>query len=297
MPTPASARSPALDADDPLGTRRIVQQTVREQMAREAAPIVAWLDANVDTVRGLAMPSLVERVRREVPEARALPVVQVEAAIREWTTLRGVVLPRLSLFPTAGVSEIPRAPSRSLADSDLVSALQRLSSIPTSIVIERPHGRTEIGVSGATVELIGGGARVGGSISWGGTMGVFTEIGGIRFAGTLSAERWSMTVTLPPGTPVPDASRLGEIFREGEEGLRAIARQTGGLSSLDEVSTVVDAVSPHLEPVKRAIDAARGIAEARERRVSLGITAGGPALTPAASDPGFQVSATLTIRF
>jgi hypothetical protein len=178
-----------------------------------------------------------------------------------------------------------------------VRALGRLSSIPTSIVIERPHGRTEIGLSGATVELMGGGARVGGSISWGGTMGLSTELGGIRFAGSLSAERWSMTVTLPPGTPIPDVGRLGAIFSEGEEGLRGIARETASFSSLREVSALADAISPHLDPVKRAIDAARGIAEARERRVSVGITAGGPALSPAAADPGLEIRATLTIRF
>jgi hypothetical protein len=90
---------------------------------------------------------------------------------------------------------------------------------------------------------------------------------------------------------------LGEIFREGERSFRAIARETASLGSLREVSEASDAISLHLEPVKRAIDAARGIAESGGRRVSFGLRAGGPGLSPEAADKGFTVSATLTIRF
>ena len=210
-----SPSSPGIDINDPLNTRRIVQQFVGEQMAREAAPVREWLDANVDLLRGVAMPALLARVRRDVPEARELPDIQIEAIIREWTNLRGISIPRVSLIPLPGIAEIPPPPSGpSFADSELASAIRGLLSIPTSIEIARPHGRTEIGVSGATVELISGASRVGGSISWGGTMGLFTQVGGVRFEGSLSAERWSMTVSFPPGTPTPDLSRLGEIFRE-----------------------------------------------------------------------------------
>ncbi len=294
--TTGTRRTPSLSPDDPR-IRSAISESVRGELAREAAPIRAWLDANADSVRGFAMPALVARIRRAVPEAREMPNIQLESIIRQWANERGLSIPRVSIIPMPGVAEIPPASGPSFADSDLADAVRRVLSIPTSIEVERPHGRAEIAVSGATVELTSGETRVGSSISWGGTLGVFTEVRGVRFSGSLSAERWSMTLSFPSGPRVPNLSQLGEIFREGETSFRAIAAEAGRFASLGDASAMTDAISPHLGPVKRAIDAARGIAAAGERRVSFDVSAGGPSVSPGAEDPGFQLNATLTIRF
>lgn len=294
--TPATPRIPSLRLDDPR-IQSAISESVRSGLAREAAPVRAWLDANADSVPGWAMPALVARVRRAVAEARELPDVQLESIIRQWTNERGLSIPRISIVALPGVSEIPPASGPSFSDSALADAVRRVLSIPTSIEIERPHGRAEIAVSGATVELMRGGTRVGSSISWGGTLGVFTEVRGVRFSGSLSAERWTMSLSFPSGPRPPDLSQLGEIFRQGESSFRALAAEASRLTSLGDASAVKDAISPHLDPVKRAIDAARGIAAASERRVSFGVSVGGPAFSPGATDPGFRFNATLTVRF
>ncbi|MFQ5525000.1 MAG: hypothetical protein ACE5GX_01935 [Thermoanaerobaculia bacterium] len=294
--TPASTRTPSLSPSDPR-IASILRESVRADMAREAAPVRTWLDANADSVRGFAMPALIARIRRAVPEAREMPNVQLESIIRQWANERGLSIPRLSIVALPGVAEVPPASGPSFGDSDLADAVRRVLSIPTSIEVARPHGRAEISVSGATVELRDGGARAGGSISWGGTLGVFTEVSGVRFSGSLSAERWSMTLSFPSGPRVPNLSQLGEIFREGESSFRTIAGEARRFVSLGDASAVGDAISPHLAPVKRAISAARGIAAAGERRVSFDVSAGGPSVSPGGADPGFQLNATLTIRF
>jgi hypothetical protein len=100
---------PGVDVTDPLNTRRIVQQFVGEQMAREAVPVREWLDANIDSLHGFALPALLVRVRRDVPESRELPDIQIESIIREWANLRGISIPRASLIPLPGLAEIPTA--------------------------------------------------------------------------------------------------------------------------------------------------------------------------------------------
>ncbi len=294
--TPGTRRTPNLSVDDPR-IQSAIRESVRTEAAREAAPVRAWLDANADSVRGFAMPALVARIRRAVPDARELPSIQLESIIRQWANERGLAIPRVSIVALPGVSEVPPASGPSFSDSALADAVRRVLSIPTSIEVQRPHGRAEIALSGATVELTSGADRVGGSISWGGTLGIFTEVRGVRFSGSLSAERWSMSLSFPSGPQPPNLAELGEIFRQGESSFRAIAAEARSFVNLGDTSAVTDAISPHLAPVKRAIDAARGISAASERRVSFGVSAGGPAVSPGAEDPGFQINATLTVRF
>ena len=136
-PSPASS---GIDFSDPLNTRRIVQQFVGEQMAREAAPVgMARRQRRFAARRrhaGAARPGEARRT-----QARGLPEIQIEAIIREWTNLRGISIPRVSLIPLPGVAEIPPPPSGpSFADSELASAIRGLLSIPTSIEIARPPG-------------------------------------------------------------------------------------------------------------------------------------------------------------
>ncbi len=57
-------------------------------------------------------------------------------------------------------------------------------------------------------------------------------------------------------------------------------------------------IEEEMQPIKEAVEAAQGAAEADEHPVSFGIQAEGPSLTRGPSTPeGWSVSATLTVRF
>ncbi len=89
-------------------------------------------------------------------------------------------------------------------------------------------------------------------------------------------------------------TRLSHIFRQAHEGMVGILGTVGDVD-LNNLSATTSAISPHLDPIKRAVRTAGQIATVREG-ISLRVTASGPLTTGGRAD-GFQVSGLLTIRF
>jgi len=207
-------------------------------------------------------------------------------------------------------------PSRPRGDSQLVRLLKRVMSIPTEVRIDRERGRVRVGLSGATAELGGYKTRAGVKMSLGGTPTAYAEVkesdtvtrvsmtpdrpikietshGDVRFSGSLSAERWEMKLSW--GSSAPDLSTLRKVFREGEVGLRGSLRSLDKLKNFDDPRAVAESVSSQVEPIKRAVKAASGIAKLREG-VSFQIGVSGP-LDSGSSSGGTEIKALLTIRF
>src|SRR3546814_17027003 len=76
-----------------------------------------------------------------------------------------------------------------------------------------------------------------------------------------------------------DISALAGIFGNGATALTAIARETATFRNIDQIPDIADRVSPHMAPVRRAIDAASRVARA-PLGVSFGVEVGGPTRSP-----------------
>ena len=288
-------RRPLLEPSAISGTAmRVVEQS--------EGPVRNWLDAETERLRYLSVNGILLRVRRLVPQAADLADVQLTRLVKEWAKRHNHTMPRLSLFPERGEPGVPSAKGPSISDSALVSKLRgvfsSLASIPTEINVEQGHGRVNISVSGTTIEHTAGQRKTGMTLEWDGSIGFSTSYQGLTLAGKLSKDEWKMVLSYPGTSSMPNLTQLEGVFRAGGAGLRGIVEATGDMKSLNDVSAVKGAISPHLEKVKAAVEAASQIAAAKPGDVIFGMEAKGPG--PGAepsSQASFQFTATLTIIF
>jgi hypothetical protein len=267
-------------------------------LAESERPIREWLQANQSRLFGLSLNAIVAEVYRNVPAASGQGRGTIEALVREWASAHGISLPPQSLIPRPEDAAIPPAPAGpSLADSSIVSSVKgAVQTIVDGVGIERSHGYAKITVSGPTVGLRGHGLEASGTVSWSGGLSVETSYRGVHFSGSLAPDKWEMSLTFPAASSVPDLTRLGEVFGKGERAMRGILSETASFETLDDIPAVAEAVSPHLDPVKAAVWAAQGIAEAKPG-VSFGVAASGPGPSPNAPPMGASVLGVVTIRF
>lgn len=251
---------------------------------RNEAPVRAWLDANTDRLMLLGLPDLVARVRREVPEAARLADGEIASLAQQWAQRHNISIPPVSVLPASG-------PAPAIA---IPEAVKRAFSIPIEGVdlVRGSNGRLNIAVRGVTAQLGRGKATV----SWGGSLGLDIPVGGFHLGATVSGEKWEMTLSTPGEDTVPDLNKLGEVFSRAEGALRGILGATAEYPGLTEIPELTARISPHVKPVKEAVEALKAIAEAP--RVSFGVRVEGPGSKPGADTPaGVTVSATLTVRF
>lgn len=273
---------------------------IQAVLAESERPIREWLAANQSRLFGLSLNAIVAEVYRNVPAASGQGRGTIEMLVREWASAHGISLPPQSFIPRPEDAAIPPAPAgRSLADSSIVSGVRSvIQTIVDGVGIERSHGYAKITVGGPTVGLRGHGLEASGTVSWSGGMSVETSYRGLHFSGSLAPDKWEMSLTFPSSSSIPDLTRVGEVFRQGESAMRAILAETATFESLDDIPAIGEAISPHLEPVKEAVRAAQGIAEAQPG-VSFGIAASGAGPSPEATAPpvGTTVVGVVTIVF
>ena len=209
------------------------------------------------------------------------------------------VPPGPSLFP---IQPIPPAPASgsSLADSKLVKGLGTAFSVAfDGIAYERSGAIAKVSVKGPALGLRHGSFSVEGRRSFTGTYTIEASYGDLHFSGSISGDRWEMSVSYPGETPVPDMSTLGEVFRQGESSFRAVAAEAATFEELSDVSRITDRAKPHVQPILDAVEAAGGIFEAQRKRLNAGISASGPGPSPVQgiSPAASSVNLTLTYSF
>jgi Domain of unknown function (DUF4157) len=296
LPTPPAPRT-GINLFDPLNIRGAVAQVI----AQGEEPIRRWLEENTNSLLLLSVAGIIRRVRRNVPQASNFADVEIASLATQWAARHNHTIPRITVITEADELGIPPAtPQPSLADSDIVAGVRRaFSTLIDGVGIERAHGRFNISVSGTTVELQRGGFVAGGTLGWGGSLGVASSYRGLHFSGELSADRWELKLSYPVESSVPNLSELSHIFQQGETAMRRIVEATASFRNLSDIPNISDRISPHLQPVKDAMEAATGIAQAPPG-VSFGVSATGPGMGrsgAATGAEGITVSATLTIRF
>ncbi len=276
LPAPVGSNQSALQRFGG-GLPRLSDADVQAVLATSEQPIRDWLDANESYVSGLSLRAATVELLRVLPEARTQGAVVVAGVVRQWAAERGITLPPLSRVPNPADTLPALPPGPSIADSDIVSAVQSaVEVIGEGVRVDRQHGFAAITLSGATVGLRSGGAEVASEIGWSGEMAVLTQVEDFHFQARLSADRWSLSLTFPSENMPADLTRLGAIFREGESAVRSIAGELHGFSDPDQIPDLADRIKPHTEPVKKALDAAKAIGGARPG-ISFGIRAEGPA--------------------
>ncbi len=248
----------------------------------------AYLEQKKQRLRMMSVDLIVWEVRLYVPGVSALLDSELRATVAIWRSLNGPLYPLpISAPPTA-------------AESKLIEAVKKgVATVIEGVDIKHGAGKINLSVSGLTAELKKGDARLAAGISWGGALSVEAETGNFHLSGELSAERWEIKLSYPEDTAIPDLSKLGKVFGEGEAALRQIIGATAGFRTLNDVSRIQAAIKPHLQPVKDAVEAVKGIAKAPAKRVSVGISVGSPELGPGETSipKGVQGQVTLTIRF
>jgi hypothetical protein len=268
----------------------LIRAAAREVIAQNEAPVRRWLDQNLGRLRLLSLPEITARIRREVPEASRLADVELQSMAQAWARQHG-----FTLLTGPGAA----APGPRLTVT-IPEAVKRAFSIATSSVdiVQLPNGRVNISVSGATALL--GRAQV--KVGWSGSLGLEIPMEGFHLGGQLTKDRWELTLSTPGASSVPDLTKLTELFQRAETALRGIVAATAGFENLDNVGAVQAQISPHIGPVKEAVQTLKNLAAIPP--VSVGITAGGPmpggetTTSPATAPPqGVSIQATITFRF
>jgi hypothetical protein len=251
--------------------------------------VQAYLAQNKQRLQVMGVDMIVWEVRTFVPKASALLDGELRATVAVWRSLNGPLYPlTISPPPTTG-------------ESKLIEAVKRgVTTVIEGVDVKHGAGKINISLSGLTAELRKGDARLAAGVSWGGTLGVEAEKGDFHLSGELSSDRWEIKLSYPEDTAIPDLSKLGKVFGEGEAAMRNIIGATSGFRGLNDISRIKDAVKPHIQPVKDAVEAVQGIAKAPPKGgVSVGISLGSPDPLPGQTGipPGVQGQVTLTIRF
>lgn len=294
----------ALQQAQPLNLRLSFSQ-MQAVLRESEQPLRAWLDQNIDYVRGLSARAAAAELVRGVPEARQQGRAYAEGVVRSWAAENNITLRPISIVPhPADRIPAPTASTSSISDSRIVSAVASALRIATEgVVIDRSHGRFQINASGATTELRSGRARIAGRLSWSGEMALSSQVGDIHFNASLSAERWQVRLTFPSAEMPIDLSNLTSIFNEAGNALPRIVSETAGVEGLSEIPDLAERLSPELSAVRRAIGTASQIGRMRPG-LTVGIQAGGPGFSPEqpaggtpATPQGVSVSGVLTIVF
>ncbi|MCP5424133.1 MAG: hypothetical protein H6970_03590 [Gammaproteobacteria bacterium] len=249
--------------------------------------VQVYLDRNKARLQWMTVDFILWEARLFVPNLTLIPDSELRLIVAVWRSLNGPMYP------------MPVSPPQSPADSKIIEAAKKgLSTVIEGVDIKHGAGKINISVTGLTAELKKGDARLAAGVSWGGTLGLEAEAGDFHLTGELSSERWSVTLSYPEDTSIPDLTRLGKVFGEGESAMRKVIGATAGFRNLNDISRVKESIKPQLQPLKDAVEAVKGIAKAKTGP-SFGITFGSPDPLPGETGipRGIQGQAVLTWRF
>ena len=232
---------------------------------------------------------IVWELRAFVPETNQLLDGELRATAMIWRNLNGPPIP------------LPTVAPPTMSESKVIAAVKSaFTTVIQGVDLKHGDGKINIGVTGLTAELSKDDSRAAVKVSWGGTLALEAKKGDFHFAGELSSDRWRITLSYPEDTAIPDLSKLGNVFGEGEKALRGSLSALSSFNSLHDAGKVKDAISPHMQPVSNAVEAVKGIAKAPAKGgVSVGFTFGSGDPTPGGTNArgGVQGVITLTVRF
>lgn len=247
------------------------------------AKIVAYLDkdreAHVRNIKSVmtSLPELVDRVRRNVPEARDASIFELEQVVKEWSPVP-VPVSRQG-WDVAGL------------EKELKARISiNLPDIPTEIEIKRSFGSIKVSVKGVETTVPVGPVALKGEVTTGGdkSVGFETSVGPLKFAAkvdptTIGNElKWEMQLGFPETeSMVPLFAKLPEVFSEANS---AIVKAAGEMRA----GVPLGEVKKNLEPVKAALEAFSAIKAFKGAAFGVKVEGEGA---------NVKVLATVTVRF
>jgi hypothetical protein len=264
---------------------KVIGAAAQAAISASETPVRNWLGTNISRLRLLTMDELVAQVRRNVTEASRLGDVEIQKLVRECAAAQNITILTVP-GPSAGQG----------LSIQLPDAVKKAFSIPVDgvNVVPLPGGRLNISAKGATAKLKRGDIK----LSWTGSLGIDIPMERFQLAGTVDRDRWELTLSVPGESSVPDLSKLADVFQKAEMAMRGMVEASSGFKNLNDIPKVTKTISPHVKPVKDAVDAL--VQTAKSPSVSAGVKLEGPmsgAGTQPGSSAGITVTATVTIRF
>jgi len=211
---------------------------------------------------------------------------EIRKIVVRWAAVYAVGLlikPETALGPGSspsvpGGGAAPKTPS----NSELIDAVKKAVTLvyegPTLVGDDK--GNIKLGITGLTANIKKGDTGLSMNIGWGDSLVLKADAGIFHFSGSISKDKWEISLTFPKDSSVPNLATVGKVFNEGGRAVQNIAEATQSFKNINDASKVGALIKPHVAKVQDAVEALSGIKDAEKKGgMSFGLKFGSP-------DPG-----------
>jgi hypothetical protein len=228
---------------------------------------------------------------------------EIRKVIADWAVVNAVGLlvrsPVTGPLGTQGPSAAPPKPPA--PDSELINSVKKVITLATEgVTVGKEGGNVNLSASGLTGKMKGSNGEVGLNLSFTGTLKLEAKKGPVHFEGKLSSDSWSLQLSYPQDTYIPDLSTLGEVFAKGEEAVRVMATEASKFQKISDARAIAARVKPHSAALDSAVEAVGGLMNAPKKGgASFGFSIGSPAPEPGQQGmpKGYQAGVVFTYVF
>ena len=228
----------------------------------------------------------------------------------QWVLTGGYTDPVIGYIPRHFVKWTPPSPSAPQPAGEPNWLQKSLADLKTSFSfsegltissISNPGVSTSIFVTGVTQRAKIKGLGVQTELGWDKSIGLQLSYRDWYLHGTLDADgKWGLTLSFPNDSPVPITPWINDIFRQGGVAIAGFAKAAAaGPPNLNNLDPLIKEVSPHVDRMKGAIDAAKGIAKAQPG-INVALTVGSgprPGAEPAEKPSGIFIGGAIVGSF
>jgi len=174
--------------------------------------ITAYLFANKSKIEFSTLDLVVEEVKLRLFYGMS-PISddEIRKIVSRWALINAVGL--LTKPTSAGTAPAKPGTPPPASDSELIDTVKKaISTLNAGVTIGKKGGNINIGVTGLTANLQKGADSSSLGVSWGGTLKAEAVSGPFHFAASLSKESWSITLSFPQDTYLPDRNQPHSLF-------------------------------------------------------------------------------------
>ncbi len=226
---------------------------------------------------------------------------EIRKIVVSWATIYCVGMligPQAASPPANPNAQSPGDPPNK---SEMLDSVKKALSVVVEGVTLGPKGTNiVIKVTGVTANLKRGDKEISLGLSPGGTLDLKARSGPFNFEGTLATDKWEISLSFPRDSFIPDMSKLGKVFSEGEKSVRNLAVAASKVGSVDDARKMSALVKPDIAAVQEAADALSAISDhPKGGGYSFGVKIGSPDPLPGQQGMpgGYQGTIVFTYTF
>jgi hypothetical protein len=260
--------------------------------------IKAYLQTKKSVIEHMTVDQAVKQVKLNVFYGMSpISEDEIRKVIRDWAMIYAV---GMLVGPVTGGGDPTGAIGpvyNPKTDSELIDSVKKaFGTVIDGVKLGKENKNVTIAVTGLTGNLKKGNQSVALGLSWTGTLSLEAAAGPFNFAGELATDKWSVSLSFPQDTFVPDLSRLSKVFSEGEKSMHNLAAATAKFKNISDVRSISALVKPDIAAVQEAADALASVAKApKGGGVSFGFKIGSP--DPVANQEGMPKGYQGTVVF